>query len=604
MNAYNHITSGENNYKLDIEITDGWTWNMPDHINTTVLYKNSVFKTGKNDNKPFKNITRPILNLQYRAEGFDVKDVLLYIDDSSKYFKSFLLKKYHEKWARENSLDTFIDELVESYIDFGGVLVKKRKGKRPEVVPWQRIAFVDQTDIMNGPICEKHYYSPEELRQESSKGWKNINEVILLSQPQKTQSLVNSKKTNTPSKYVEVYELHALLPKYYLNDEYGYYAEDSPKAELIRQLHICTFYTDEQGNKQGITLWKGPEKELPYKFLARDAIYGRALGLGGAEELFEPQVWANYGIIRVKELLDAASKVLYKTTDPAFANRNKTHSLESGEILVLEDGKDIGQIDNFPRSTQLFDNFIASWEQHARQMGAANESILGESAAAGTPFKLQELITAESHSLHEYRKGKLAAFVDEIYRDWIVPHLAKDITNGTKFLVELDADEMQQIVEALVVSETNKVLFDLIVKGEEIFPEVIEGHKQRVRDEFRKGGNKRFIEILKGELKDAQMSVEINIVGKQKDLVGKTDKLVNIMRFVFSTFNPQTGKFVVFDDPRIAKLFNQIIESSGLSPIDIYAPSPLVSDRIPVEAVKPLEKLAQRPELAEQISNR
>src|SRR3990167_8978043 len=159
-----------------ITVFEGWEWGMYEHIRRSLLYKNSLYTEGYDPNKPFKNITRPILNLQYRAEGFDVKDIVLYVNDKYKYFKSFLVRKYHDKWAREHDLNAFIDKLVETYVDFGGTLVKKRKGI-PEVVPWQRIAFCDQTNILSGPIAEKHSYSPEELRQQAEKGWKNIDEV-------------------------------------------------------------------------------------------------------------------------------------------------------------------------------------------------------------------------------------------------------------------------------------------------------------------------------------------------------------------------------------------------------------------------------------------
>src|SRR3990167_6021098 len=131
---------------LPSSVIENWEWSFREHVRLTVLYKNSQFDTGKSDDKPFKNIIRPILNLQYRAEGFDVKDIVFYVNDKENYYKSFLVKKKFEKWARENHLDTFIDELVESYVDFGGVLVKKLQGVRPEIVPLQSIAFCDQTD--------------------------------------------------------------------------------------------------------------------------------------------------------------------------------------------------------------------------------------------------------------------------------------------------------------------------------------------------------------------------------------------------------------------------------------------------------------------------
>src|SRR3990167_2568665 len=133
-----------------IEVAGNYFWSFFEHVLKSVLYKFSQFVKGPDENKPFKNIIRPILNLQYRAEGFDVKDIELFINDSEKYYKSFLIKKYHEKWAREKEMDTFIDSLVESYVDFGGALVKRMKNGMPEVVPLQRIAFCDQTDLLSG----------------------------------------------------------------------------------------------------------------------------------------------------------------------------------------------------------------------------------------------------------------------------------------------------------------------------------------------------------------------------------------------------------------------------------------------------------------------
>lgn len=558
---YDLITSEEANFKLPIPIMENYEWSMYDHIKTTVLYKNSIYKSGKDDNKPFKNILRPILNLQYRAEGFDVKDIVLYINDQYKYFKSFLVNKYHDIWARENHIDTFIDDMVESYVDFGGALIKDVREIAPEVVPWQRIVFCDQTDILSGPIAEKHYYSPDQLQEMSKKGWENIDEVILLSRKEndtKTVDSMTGRKAKTPGKYIEVYEVHGMLPKSWLKD-----SEGDESEEYVRQVHICTFYQDENKNKKGITLFSSKESELPYKLVLRDKIYGRALGLGGAEELFEPQVWTNYDIIHIKKMLDQASKIIYQTADPAFANRNKTTDLEDGEILVTEEGKPIVQINTTPVNLQVFNDSVERWEQHARQMGSAQEAIMGDQPPAGTPFKSVELQAFEGHSIHEYRKGKLATFLDEVYQDWIIPKIARVVSHEKEFIATLDFEELQQVADGLVKCETNKMVKEMILNGEVPTEEDILKHEDMVRKDFLSGGSKRFMKILEGEMKDAPMRIEINIAGKQKDMPAYTDKLVNVFRTIVA--NP-----AVLQNPAMAKIFNEILESSGLSPLDFY----------------------------------
>ncbi len=578
-NIYDLITAEETAYQtLPITVTEGYEWHMYKHINCTVLYKNSVYVTGNSDDKPFKNIIRPILNLQYRAEGFDVKDIELFVNDSKKYFKSFLIKKYHNKWASENEIDTFIDDMVENYVDFGGALIKDIDDVKPEVVPWLRIAFCDQTDVLCGTIAEKHFYSPSELIEMKKKGWENIDQVIDLSENYKENSNRQKKQNQTPGKYVEVYEIHGTFNEAWLEEE-GYKKNEAflPHT-FVPQMHICTFYKGKEGNKHGISLYKGREKELPYKLVLRDRVYGRALGFGGAEELFEPQVWANYGVQRMKGMLDQASKVIYQTADDAYANRNKTNNLENGEILVHAEGRPLSQINTFAPNVRLFENSVAEWEAHAQQMGAANDSIMGKSPTAGTPFKLQELVTEESHSLHEYRKGKLATFLQSVYRDWIIPHITREVVKGQEFLAELELDELQYVADSLVTCETNKALKEMILDGKTPSLEEIEAFKMMIREEFKKGGNKKFISILKDEMKGAPIDVNVNIAGKQKNLSEHTDKLVNIFRQIVSA--PQ-----ILQNPAMAKLFNQILESSGLSPVDFSDFT--ISEPQPVQPTQP-----------------
>jgi len=133
MNVFEYITTEESAYQTTgVPIVDGYEWKMFEHIRLSTLYKNSKFSTGADDgNRPYKNIIRPILNVAYRSEGFDVKDIEAYVNDPDNYYKSFLVRKYHDKYAREYSLDTAIDESVETYVDYGGVLAKKVEGARP-----------------------------------------------------------------------------------------------------------------------------------------------------------------------------------------------------------------------------------------------------------------------------------------------------------------------------------------------------------------------------------------------------------------------------------------------------------------------------------------
>jgi hypothetical protein len=214
-------------------------------------------------------------------------------------------------------------------------------------------------------------------------------------------------------------------------------------------------------------------------------------------------------------------------------------------------------------------------------MGSAQEAIMGEEPPAGTPFKSVEFQARESHSLHEYRKGKYAKNIEEIYRDWIIPDIAKKIANGKEFLANLSFDELQKVAEDISENIANKTRNEQVLNGE--LPEDKEILKQRIREGYLKKGNTQFIKILKGELKDLPLRISINVSGKQALLAQMTDKIVNIFRFIIS--NPQ-GFQQVMQIPGMSKAFNQILEFSGLSPVDfnISAMKELPTNNIPVPA--------------------
>jgi len=552
-NIFDYITQEETKYQMPVDIVDNWLWGMKDHIQTSIFYKNGRLKTGNHDDKPVKNIVLPILNLEYRAEDIDVKDINLYVDDPELYFMSFLVKKYHDDvFVVENDIDTFLDDEKEEMIDIGGVLIKDIGEAKPDIIHMQDIAFCNQNDILSSPFGILHLYSPDELKDMEEKGWENVDELI---------DLAGADKGDIIGKDIKVYEVHGVLPKSYLTDS-------REEKEYVKQIQIVAFYKDAEGKRNGITLFKGEQKKDIFKLNKRDKIYNRALGRGGVEELFESQVWINYSQIQKKNLLDAASKIIIQTDDDQVKLNHPggLRGMKNLEIVQVADGKKIGQVDTYPRNIALFDKWDEELEAHARSTGAAQEAIMGEQPKANTPFKSVEFQSAESHSLHNYRIGKHAKFIEEMYRDWFIPYMMKEITKGIKFLSTIELDDMQRIAESMAIKATNDKIKEKILGGNIVEPEEMEGFKQLFKDEFMKD-NKKFIEILKDEFKKVPLAVKVNISNKQKDMGAYTDKLVNVFKQVIQSVNPQTGESIL-SNPPMAKLFNQIIEGAGLSPVD------------------------------------
>jgi len=575
-NIFEYIKVQVSNYERPVPVGTK-EWSMKSHIERSTLYRDSDIVGPKTKFTVIKNITRPVLNISYRAEDIDVKDVQIYCDDKDKYYLSFLVQKYHDDvFVHENHVDTFFDKLNRSRIDYGGGLSKRLKNGR-EVVPLQSIAFCDQTDILSGPIGIKHYFSPDQLLAMGERGWGKesngatitLNELIKLSREEKKENN-NTDTATTPGRYIEIFEVHGNLPV-------RYYDKTDTSGNYETRLFIVAMY-QKRGEMQdsGVILYTAPETENPFKLALRETgTFGRALDFGGAEELFEDQMWTNYAEIRKIQIIDSASKTILGATGPnsiSIANKSNINNLENNEILDLGDG-DLKQIDTFPRNFRLFDTYSAEKDEHAKTIGAAQDPLQGHEPTAGTPFSSLQAQIQQGMGLHEYRRGIFAKHIEEIYRDDYIPQIAKAITEGVEFLAELSLDELQYVTECIVRNTTNERITEMVLAGETPTQDEMELLKDLIREDFKKKGNKHFISILKDRMKGIKLNVKVSVAGKSKNLANMADKVSGLVRFVMSTFNPQTGGFTALDDPRIAKWVNQINELSGLDPIDFTPPA-------------------------------
>ena len=554
--VYQYILREEKEFQTGpgVPVVDGWDFKMHEHIRLTTLYKYGQLSTGKTDDKPVENIILPILNVAYRLEDINVKDIKIYVDDKNLFHKSFIIRKFHDRWARKFEIDTFLDNLKTSWIDFGLSLVKNRKN-HPESVPLQRLAFCDQTDILSGPICEKHLFSPDQL-QEMSGRWDadKIEEAIVLARAEKANSQVQGQKQKTPGKYIEVYELHGTFPEDWLKD-------DGDPYKYTKQIHIVTYYETENREQEGITLYKGPESKSIYDSSKRDEIHGRACGYGGGEELFEPQVWHTYSLIQLKEMLDIASLMIVKTTDAGLAKRQKITDLVKGEMLEVATGEDASQLELNPINWTAFKDWQNDRKLSAQTQGSANDPQLGVEPKSGTAMGLQRTTIQQGQGIHEYRKGIISTYVVRLYRNWFLQYLIDEINKGDEWMEELSLKELQWISEKVSNNRAEKKKINLILSGKTVEQADIDIYKQQVKEELL-GEKEQFIGALKDEFKDVPIDIKVNIGDKQRNLQGEAGTIMDFIKAIISTGGAML-QYEGMDD-----LLNQVIEYMGLNPVD------------------------------------
>ena len=575
---FDYIKNEESRFDTEeIRVGDNWNWQMKSHVQLIFHLKNSQFFTGTNDLlsgqiRAFKNIMEPILNLSYWAEDIELKDVIFYMEHKNGRILSFLVKKYHDDvYVKDHNLDTLFDEITEDDLDYGGVLVQKTNGAKPEILFLPSIAFCDQTDILGGPMGFKFNFAPDKLRTMSSKGWGDtangatisIDELILLAQNEKEPpGMTGGKKNRTTGKNIEVYIVRGALPEQYLKD-------NDNIDDYYNQIHIVGFYKNEKSERIGVTLYRKKEDESTLKFHTSKKIYGRALGRGVGEGLLHPQVWTNFLETHKMKLLESASKVPLYTDDEGYTQRQKIQDMENLEITTIKSDSKYGirQIPTAaPANVQLFERSVNEWYEQAQLIGSAFDPLLGQEAASGTTFRGQERSIIQGRGLHERRRGQRAKFIEEIYRDWIIPDIKKKILKGKKFLASLTSEEMSWISDSLAENYVNRHQIDAVLEGH--IPEDKEILRQKFLADFSKKGNKHILEILKGEFEEVELKMGITVGKKQKDLAVMSDKILSIFQFVAA--NPQ-GFQQLMQIPGMEQSFNDILEFSNMSPVNFAA---------------------------------
>ncbi len=336
---------------------------------------------------------------------------------------------------------------------------------------------------------------------------------------------------------------------------------------FCNQLQIVAYYMDKDSKKQGVTLYRKQEEPGNIKFHTSKKVYGRALGRGIGESLVHPQIWTNFLEIHKMGMLEAGSKVPLYTDDPDYSNKNRIQEMENLEITTIADNKRIYQVPTVaPANVQLFEKSINEWFQQAQLLGAAFDPLLGIEANSGTTFRGQNQVVQQGRGFHDRRRGQRAKFIELLYREYMLPDMAKEILNGQTFLATLSAEEMQWVSEQLANNAWNQYVDERVLNGQNVpTDQEKEAFIAQYNEEFAKKGNKHLLEILKDDFKDIGIKMGINIAGKQKNLAGMSDKVMSIFQAALA--NPQAF-IATMQIPGMAAAFNDVLEFSGVNQVD------------------------------------
>ena len=565
---FDEVQSICDNYRSgQVEITDGLYFSQFKTIKKVTYYSHSEYLSGKKDSqgfdKPFYNVVNSAVNVAVRATDFDTKDVQVIATEPQYFAQSFTARKELTNWMEETRFDVALNEMSEVRARYGSVLVKRvvRDGQLYiEVVRWKNVK-TDLVDIVNNPIVETHYMSVLDLARKRGvwdgldEDWNDIMELF-----EKMAKETNDEGDTLDR--IEVQEIQGELLKQYMD-------EDAEDWEYSLQKHFVINYSEDEQ----YVLYSEELSEPNYKLLHWEEVEGRGLGKGIVEDGFEAQTWTNDTKIKMHQMFNIASKIIFKHKDDMLYE-NLLSDADNGDFIQ----GDFEQVDTTPRSFPVFDDVAKGWETQYEKATSTFAAVTGETMPSNTPLGSLEIQNQEARSIFDYRREQMGIFIEDLIDDWVMPHLMKKINKKHILQANFDAAELEQLDEAYTTYATNQKVIDKILDGGIVTQADWEAEKVFLQQELTKGGDQRFIEIPDGFYKDMKTKVKIVTTNEKYNKQAVLQSLTQLISM--ASQNP-----ALLQDPTLLNLFARTIEMSGIgiSPSEITRPAKTRAAAMPTQ---------------------
>jgi len=582
-------------------------WDMHDTIERIDAYLNSKHTSGATDSlrreKPFFNIVTAAVNIWYRATDLDRKNIRILPSGHDDTLLAFIATVMLQNWMKEARFGVFLNDWGRALARYGSSVVKfvERDGKLiASVVPWNRIVC-DPVDFDGAPRIEKLYKTPAQLRANPLYDQTVVESLI---SSKSTRKNLDGHQKDQNSNFIELYEVHGELPSALLATDPDKATEEQWKT-YRQQMHVVSYSrSSERGKYDDFTLFRGKEAKDPYMLTHLIKEDGRTLSIGAVEYLFDAQWMKNHTMKNMKDTLDLASKLIFQTSDGNYVGRNVLSYIETGDIMIHKVNEPLTQINNSKADIASFQNFGMEWERLSQTLTSTPDAMRGDTLPSGTPYSLGAYLGAQANSLFEIMTENKGFHVEDMMREFILPHMKKKLGNDDEVVAILDSQGIAEIdsmyLPKAAVKNFNRKAVEGVLTALETgdmssipSPFQADLEQNEIAQEFAQFGNKRFFtpdeygelqwdEVFK-DFKWENLTVEVTNENTDKGAVLQT--LSSVLQTIAS--NP-----AILQDPNAKMVFTQILTETGrISPAQLSSIKPSASP--PTGDVGALQDLAQ-----------
>lgn len=593
------------NDKNDIVVGKYVRHNMRETLNRTDAYLNSKHVSGETDidgrEKPFFNIVKAAVNIWYRATDIDRKSIRIKASKLEHVPLAFIATILLQKWMRKVGFGKFLNKWGRNSARYNSSILKfvEKDGELyPEVKSWANM-IVDPVDFDSNIKIEKIELTPSQLKERKEYDQKIVQKLLDDREPRETSEEEDKDKRN---EYVTIYEVNGKLPLALLPE----YAGKEAYEDVYRQLiFVITFQVSKESGDEwnDYTLYSGKMAKEPNMITHLIEEEGRTLAIGPVEDSFDSQWMANHNKKNEKDLLDLVSKMFLQSADKNLKGKNSMSDFKLGDILIHADGKPVQPINllNQLNTITASQGSAEQWKSLGREIAGVSEAMLGAMPKSGTAWRQTKAILQENYSLFEVMTENKGLALEEMMREYIIPHLKKKMDTTEEISEILEDYQIKFLDSNWVPNEAkkrvNQKIKDAVLSGKMFTKEQQEDEIQIETDNLQamlaQLGGQRFIKpsdiptkTWKDVLKDFEWEVIVDATHEDEDTQAMMETLSTAFQVIGS--NP-----MILENPQAKLIWDKILMlSGGVSPLELDAVQSAPPTQAPVPTMAPVPATA------------
>lgn len=574
------------------------SFQLHDTVEKIEAYLNSKHISGEYDSqgrkKPFFNIVVAAANIWLRATDIDRSQIKIIATKTTDWLDAFIATIHLREWMRRQAFGQFLNEWGRVLSRYGSAVIKfveNDDGLHIQVIPWNRL-IIDSVNFDPNPKIEVLELTQGQLYARIQTNGYDKEQVDALTEAITVRDTLDKQRKDNKSGYIKLYEISGKLSLEHITHK------ESDTNTYVDQMHVISFVGTRNGRKteyQDFTLYAGKLKKDPYMITHLIKEDGRTLSIGAVEHLFEAQWMENHSKKSVKDTLDISGKLIFQTADTNFAGRNVVTDIQNGDILVHGMNTSLSKVEMSKPELVSWQNFAAEWKAVGNEITGISEAMLGVAPKSGTPWRQTESLLQESYSLFQLMTENKGLYIEQMMREWIIPHLKKQMDSSDEVMATLADYEVKTVDEIYMkkqaVKEYNRRTTATILQNASelakgnipspIQPFNAQTEAQNMQSTMAPLGNRRgFVpdelsdKTWKEQFKDLEWEVEVDVTGESIDTKDALTTLNTALKLVVTPGFEQNEK--------AKAIVGRILELAGaMDPVEYNAlpsaptPSPM-----------------------------